>query len=340
MDSLALFHLGEFVPLYLRDCVHQLRLWSPIGKSRIFIVVEPVHRTPEGLPTPFWDELVNTYGVELCYTDELQPTEAHISFRQHYKGDTGFRNGYWRHVKERFFYMEELMRKERLSDMIAMEYDILLYGPIDVLSTLLRAYARGRITYAMDAHVRGHPGFLYLPCPEAAEHLAKFFLQLVAEPYDDMQTLALYREIYKGVVATLPLITPERNASISPRKSLVGLECAETEFLSNGFEEMGCLFDSLSVGQCIGGIDPRNSSGKATVGMINETALYSMEEMPFGWTKIMDLWIPVLDGKPLATMHMHSKALAPFLSDHNDMPKADYDIATLKASLEPNEKVI
>lgn len=302
------------------------------------MIIDPSHRAPDGNPTLFWKELQDRYGVELRFTDELEPTEAHKAFREHYKGDTEFRNGYWRHVKERFFFQEELMRKEGLNDMITMEYDILLYCPIEFISNRLRGYAKGRIAYGMDTDKRGHPGFIFFPSPDAAADLNNFFLNLVKSPFEDMQTLALYSDSNPDRVATLPLITPKRNASITPRKSLTNNTCEDTEFLCAGFKEMGCLFDSLSVGQCIGGIDPRNSKGRNTIGFINESALYSLEEMSFGWGKIGNLWLPILDGQPLVTIHLHSKALSCFLSDRNEMPTADYDIVALKASLEPNER--
>jgi hypothetical protein len=339
METLCLVHLGAYVPPYLKDCVHQLRLWSNPEKSRIFIILDPSHREPGGEPTPFWKELQAKYaGVHLRFTDELEPTEAHHAFRSNYKGDVAFRNGYWRHVKERFFFQEELMRKEGIADMITMEYDVLLYSPIEIIVPLLRSYARGRFCYAMDTTIRGHPGFMYIPCADTMRHLNMVFLELVNQPYEDMQTLAIYKVSHPQLVATLPLITPARNASVPVRSSLTGNTCENTDFLSTGFEEMGCLFDSLSVGQCVGGVDPRNTEGQLTIGMINETALYSLGEMSFGWTKIGDLWLPVLDRQPLVTIHMHSKALGQFLSDRPDVPKADYDIVALKASLEPNER--
>jgi hypothetical protein len=337
---ITLIHLGTAVPPYLKDCVHQLRLWSPASNSRIYIVLEPVHRDAAGQPPLFWASLVEQYAVELRYTDELEPTPEHIAFRNSYKGDTAFRKGYWRHVKERFFFMEELMIKEGLPDMIAMEYDVLLYSPIELVAGYIRQYAKGRLAFVMDTPLRGHPGFMFIGSQVVMHALNDCFMQLATKPFEDMHTLAIFKANYPDLVATLPVMTPQRHGLVSgPRRSTSGHECADHSFLSDGFEETSCLFDSLSIGQFLGGVDPRNSGGQHTVGYINETALYSPLEMEIAWAKVgPSLWIPMLDGAPLVTIHMHSKALAPFLSDRETVPMASADdVAAVWQTLEPNE---
>jgi hypothetical protein len=337
---LALIHLGEAEPPYLKDCVKQLRLWSPAaaGHARIYIVLEPVHRRADGQPTLFWHDLVEEYAVQLRYTDELGPTAEHLAFREKYKGDTTFRKGYWRHVKERFFFMEELMIKECLPDMIAMEYDIMLYSPIEYLAGHLRQYAKGRLAFVMDAESRGHPGFMFIGSQHVIHVLNDCFMQLATKPFEDMQTLAIFKSYYPDYVATMPVMTPQRRGT-GERKSLKGDVSANPSFLSDGFGELNILFDSLSIGQLLGGVDPRNSGGQKMVGYVNETALYSPLEMEIAWTRAGPLWIPLLDGVPLVTIHMHSKALAAFLSDRETVPMADYDVAAVQAGLEPNEGV-
>jgi hypothetical protein len=333
IPSIVLVHLGEFIPTYLRDCVHQLRIWSPSENSRIYIILEPFHRGK-----PFWTNLIESYDIHLCFTDELEKTTHHMAFLQRYKEDMSFRNGYWRHVKERFFYMEELMQKERLQDMIAMEYDVLLYTPVEKITDSLRSYANGRLCYAMDTDIRGQPGFMFIGSINSIRGLNIMIVSYATKSFSDMNILAFYKEYYPDNVATLPMITPARNVSISKRVSLNGHEVEDTSFLSDGFEDLGVLFDGSPIGQFIAGVDPRNPKSEYSIGMINEAALYSAKELELGWGKLDKKWIPILDGQLLITVHMHSKALAQFLSNRTDLPQADYDIATLKASLEPNEK--
>lgn len=330
MNSLLLVHLGESVPLYIKDCVHQLRLWNPIGELDIFIILDPYHKD-----NPFWASMKALYGVRLVYTDTLVARETHQQFLKHFCGDTQFRNGYWRHVKERFFFMEEVMLQFGLTNVVAMEYDILVYYKLAELYPRLASYCGSRLAMVMDNETRGHPGFLFMSGPGTIGLFNKFIMAMIKTPYEDMQLLSAYCETYRENVCFLPLITPARNASIPKRRSLCGETSESTDYLSEGFLELGVLFDSLVVGQAVGGIDPRNTNGIKTDGYENEEALYSIGEMPFEWKKD-GLWRPMLDSKVLVTIHMHSKALYPFLSDRMDAPSADYNVETLYKSLEQN----
>jgi hypothetical protein len=334
--SLALIHLGDSVPLYFRDCVHQLRLWNTPEALTIYAVLDPVHRGAD-----FWRDIERTYAVRFVYTDELQPSAAHQAFRQSFQGDMAFRKGYWLHVQERFFFLEELMRQRGIGDMIAMEYDVLCYAAVDLLQERLRAYTQ-RLSFVMDNATRGHPGFMFVPSPDS---LLSFLEFVVAKQIgsgrteSDMTLLARYVDECPDEVAFLPVITPDRNASRRPRQSLDEQHTeSDPQFLSAGFLELGCLFDSAVVGQFVGGIDPRNTGGQKIVGYLNEGALYCIQEMPLGFARQAGtgLWFPVLDGKPLATIHMHSKALSCFLSDRPEFPVADYNVEAVTSTLEPN----
>lgn len=330
--SILLVHLGESVPPYLQDCIHQLRLFNPPADARIVLVVEPCHAGLEP-----WRSLAETYAVELVFTDTLAPVAAHTAFRDHYRGDTEFRNGYWRHVKERFFYFEEAMRALGLQSAIAMEYDVLLYAPLADLLPKLLAYTADRIAMVMDNPTRGHPGFLVLPSPNAVATLNSYLADAAETPYDDMQLLANYAREHPEAVAFLPVLTPQRNSSKPTRTSLEGHRATNPAFLSAGFDAVSALFDSLVVGQYVGGIDPRNTDGKKVIHYENEGALYSIRELTFEWTRdAVGRWVPYIDGYPLATIHMHSKALSHFLSDRPTRPVGDYDVRDLTHSLDPN----
>lgn len=326
MASVILTHLGDSVPPYLRDCVHQLRLFNP--SVPVYVIANPVHTS-----SPFFLNLQTTYGVRLRFTDALAPTAQHTEFLANFKGDVAFRKGYWRHVKERFFFVEELMIQESLTDVISMEYDVLVYGDLTDLCRKLHGLPK-TLRYVMDNDTRGHPAFLYFPTLQAAQSLTTFFAAMAALPYEDMQTLSLYAKLFP--VQYFPVITEARNRAILCRKSREGHTTPNAAFLSQHSDELGSLFDSLVVGQWIGGIDSRNTGGAKIVNYENEGALYSIREMPFEWRREGTQWRPYLDGRPLFTIHVHSKALSSFLSDRTDPPTCDYDVAAIHAGLLPN----
>jgi hypothetical protein len=238
-------------------------------------------------------------------------------------------------VKERFFYVEELMAREGLIDSISMEYDILVYGSLEPVLKALRSSHR-TLRMVMDNPTRGHPGFLVVPTPEAIGHFNRFLVEILSTPFEDMQSLAFYKMKYPDLVHMLPVISEERRKSIPDRKPKGGGSFPDPWYLSQDSEHFGCLFDSLVVGQWLGGVDPRNSHGHKVSRYENEGALYSMKEMPFEWRKEDGLWKPYLDTRPLITIHCHSKALFSFLSDRDSMPTDDYDVAEIHKTLLPN----
>lgn len=332
--TVILAHLGESIPPYLKDCVHQLRLWN--FEMPIYCILD---RVQDG--RDFWTHLEAEYGLQLIYTDTLKPTPQHQQFRNTFKGDEAFRKGFWKHVKERFFYVEELIIQEGLSQVYMMEYDVLVYGSLADLTKRL-ATSHQTLRLVMDNQTRGHPGFVYIPRVEA---FTKFtvFLSVVSTlnmSLEDMQTIAVFIMNNKSDVHFLPAITEWRNRSIPNRTSRIGNKAdGYPHFLSEDSEALGCLFDSAVVGQWVGGIDSRNTNGMKISRFENEGALYSIREMSFEWRRdsgSSKLWRPYLDGRPLMTIHCHSKALSCFLSDRESMPTDDYDVAEVHKTLLPN----
>ena len=330
MNSLVLVHLGEGTPLYMNDCFHQLRLWNSPETLTIFLILDSFHR---GTPYP-WSPLTSNYDIQIIYTDELIATDHHQSFCKGTHADLQFRDGYWKFVKERFFFVEELMLQRGLTNVIMMEYDILIYTNLNNLIPALQAHTRGRLPMVMDNETRGHPGFLYFETIKPLHAFNMHLLYRLRSNKSDMELLCEFSQQYPEDVCFLPVLTPSKNSSIVPRKTQMGQVVANPFFLSDGFDILQCLFDSAVVGQAIGGIDPRNTNGANTIGYENENALYSLKEMRMEWQKNgSELWRPLLDGIPLVTIHMHSKALYPFLSDRSDMPKGDFNMGDLFQSL-------
>lgn len=322
MYSTILVHLGSSIPHYAPDCMKQLRLWNKPEELRIYFVIERHNMD-------FWQKLATDYSVELVYADTLEQTEHHQMFRMKYTGDKAFRNGYWQFVIERFFYMEEVMAKYSLHATILMEYDVLVYLPFAELVPRLITYTN-QLALVRDNETRAHPGFMFVSSTRIMAELNEFIACTQQNSYSDMDLLDIYSELYPTRVNYLPVISHRRNMTKFTRKSQDGHHgpMPSPIFLSSGHDILKCLFDSAVVGQWVGGIDTRNTADKGvfiTDAYENEGALYSMKEMPFEWKKINNLWVPYLDSEPLATIHVHSKALECFLSDRADVPRADYD---------------
>jgi hypothetical protein len=327
-NPIILTHLGESVPPYLEDCVKQIRLWNPLAV--IYIILDDCHKGQE-----FFTNLDDEYGVRLVFRSTLEQTPEHKYFLQNFKGDLVFRKGYWRHVKERFFLIQELMMKEDLTNVLAMEYDVLLYINIDSMIKELKDTKTMRMV--RDNDQRAHPAFLFIPTVESIKRFNNFLLSIIQSPLEDMQSLAAYAD-HSGAMKYFPVITEERNRSIKKRTSTQGHTSENPFYLSDEFSRFNMLFDSLTVGQWVGGIDSRNTGGHRVARYENESALYNINEMSFTWKKNPEtfLWQPYLDGILLATIHVHCKALSCFMSDRPDFPKDDYDVKEVNGGLLPN----
>jgi hypothetical protein len=327
MAALILTHLGESVPAYLADCVHQFRLWNK--DTPIYILLDASH-----LSNPFWTSLADKYAVKFCTTNSLSPTPHHVEFQNTYTGDVVFRKGYWKHVRERFYFVEECMIAHGLTHVISMEYDVLVYGSFDDLLAKLRTGPQ-TLRMVKDNCDRGHPAFLYIPQVSVIRDFNVFLSSINGSGLEDMQSLAFYSDLFE--VHYFPVLTAARRRLVDPRRSLTGHTAADCSFLSEDSEHFGVLFDSLVVGQWIGGIDSRNTGGAKITRYRNESALYTIQEMPFEWIQNGDrLWRPMLDGRPLMTIHVHSKALGCFLSDRASKPDDDYNVHELYRTLLPN----
>jgi len=327
-NSIVLTHLGESVPPYLVDCVKQIRLWNP--DAYVYLILDDCHKGQA-----FFTSLEDEYEVRLAFRSFLEQTPEHRYFLQNFKGDLVFRKGYWRHVKERFFLIQELMMKEDLTNILAMEYDVLLYINIDSMIKELKDSKHMRMV--RDNDQRGHPAFLFIPTAESIRKFNNFLCSIIDSHLEDMQSLAAYADHTKAM-KYFPVITEERNRSIKKRTSTQGHTSENPFYLSDEFRRFNMLFDSLTVGQWVGGIDSRNTGGNKIARYENESALYNINEMSFTWKKDPEsfLWQPFLDGCLLATIHVHSKALSCFMSDRSDYPKDDYDVVRINKGLLPN----
>lgn len=328
-NSIVLTHLGDSVPPYLRDCVKQIRLWNP--NAHIYVILDNCHKEEI-----FFTSLTDEYDVRLVFRSMLEQTSEHKYFLENFKGDLLFRKAYWRHVKERFFLIQELMMKEDLTNSIAMEYDVLLYINID---SMINESLKGSNNMRMvrDNDQRAHPAFLFIPTVESIRQFNNFLISIIHSPLEDMQSLAAYADD-SGAMKYFPVITEKRNKSITQRTSKQGHTSDNPFYLSDEFERFNMLFDSLTVGQWVGGIDSRNTGGHKIAKYENESALYNINEMSLSWKKDPKtfLWQPILDGYLLATIHVHSKALNCFMSDRPDFPKDDYDVGDINKGLLPN----
>lgn len=307
--SVVLVHLGTDQPEHLRDCIEQIRLWSDV---KIYLICYGVCSQ-----LPFFKKL----NVEMIYTCNLRKSEAHQKFLENYSGNLTFRNNYWRHVFERFFWIDNFLHKTDLTDILYLEYDVLMYyDPKIILDKLSKSHQT--IRFVRSEEERAHPATIYFPNKSQSKLLADFLGGYKGA--DDMVALKEFADA--ATVHYLPCL-PE---CCVERGSPVGFLGEEQKYLD-------VVFDSLVVGQYVTGVDVRNTGGVKMSGYVQEKAYYKFNDIPFSWKQDeKDRWFPVFGGVRLATIHVHSKATKCFMSCVKDEPTDNYCPLLLLKKLQPN----
>ena len=332
--SIILVHLGTDIPLYLDACLKQIRLWNSVENVAVYLVAfEELYE--------ILNPLCEKYSITFVRTSMLTPTENHSRFIRYLKNyDASFRNNYWRYVVERFFYMEEVMRAYNLSNVIHMEYDVMLYMDVSEFYPGVVTNIPG-MALAFDNDTQGYPSFIFINSIGALELLNGFITVNCNSGLTDMKLLSVFRWLYPNLLQSLPQIPvrPTEN-----RTTLSGTVSNEPPiYLANLFTELGCrIFDSIAIGQLIGGIDARNAEGAQVVEYENESAFYKVSEFGVRWNRCgLGRWFPETNaGQRIVNIHIHSKKLSYFLSDRADEPKCDYKDTPLYRIERPSIKKI
>jgi hypothetical protein len=315
--GIILVHLGHELPPYLDVCIQQIRIWSSLP---VYLVVfEEVK--------DYYIKTLTPYNVRIISTSELTPTQNHLYFLKAYTNyDKEFRDGYWLFVIERFYYMEEVMRLYKLDKAIHLEYDVMIYE--DVAKLYPKADIIKGLALAFDNDVQGYPSFIIINNLASLELLNGFMAINCNAGLTDMRLLSLFRKVYPHHMESLPQIPLSTYKGKPIRKSINDTEPeGSTAYLANKFEELGgYIFDSLAIGQYIGGVDPRNADGICIIEYKNESSFYTVDELNLGWKQdAKGRWyLESVEGHRVANIHIHSKRLSHFLSNRSDYPRCDY----------------
>ncbi len=311
MIALVFVHIGPALPPWLPSAVRQARRFHD---GPLLVAADAAALADA--PADF-----GALDVRAVPLEDLPRTAAHRHFRAINPLDTTFRDGFWTHTTERFFYLEALMRAESLGPVLHLEGDVLLYRAPEPLAPVLAAHYPG-LGVPFDHDTQAVAGAFYAAGPEALKPFNTFVARVLERPgmalANDMLLLATYGRRYgPRALEALPTIGDDYPDPLVNRKG----EAAEAPGrFSRHARAFGGLFDGNATGQYLTGVDPRNTDGRDTRGFINETAAFRADRYAFRWPvdahgrRYPEAVGPTGDVWPLITLHVHSKALAPHLS--------------------------
>lgn len=307
--GIILVHIGASLPTYITTALRQARLFNPT--TPIYLIAQE-----QALKDYTRQSEIEILPIS-C--ESLQPCAEHILFRNHSKLDHRFRNGFWNHATERFFYLYECMQQHNLSNIVHIENDVMLY--VDI-ATLLPTFQRlcPALGAIFDNEVRCIPSLMYISTSSALKPLIDHIsaLSKSKKTYTDMESIAHYRAAYGAdAVTALPIIMPEYLEHNSLASS-TGHRSSRPQMFCEHAVAFNSIFDGAALGQYLGGIDPRN--GISTPGFINESCLFNPALITLTWQQDeQKRYIPyACYGNTtlwrINNLHIHSKHLELFTS--------------------------
>lgn len=306
---------GHFMLVYIGqlrefvyDCVKQIKLWNPTSTIHLCINNND-HNKPyiEGLKE----------DVNFIYIEDLEMTYQHKIFVQRYTNTS--MNCFWKYTMERFFVVEEAMRKLNLKNVFHLEIDNMIYFKVDEI--LEKCKSIDKILIPSDSERRYIAGTCFINNPDSLNMLNRYFTEYCINK-DEMHSIMSFTKIYNEV-DTWPVLPPGDNTRLiyEDRRHCVD----DIKRISKYSELFGGVFDAAAVGQFFGGIDPIHQKTNSD-GFVNKDSIFGIDRAKFRWEKVNDLQrlnISV-DGEewyPIYNLHIHNKNLKRWLSDIPEMTK-------------------
>lgn len=276
--NLVLIHLGGEIPSYFWTTLSQVK---KCFTGNIYTI------------TPEWDDRLDgtkwTRQSSLAENKELNEFNS-VSWMKEIYGD------FWSVTFARLYYLEALMKRQNLSEVVHIENDVLIYT--DFAKIPFKKVYEGKVAVNPIGEKYDAFACVYVDSWEPMHKLNQELLRLLA--LGNNYLMELIGESMVNEMLLLRLISKLERDYIAYLPSLP----------ENYIPELGYLFDPASYGQFIGGTGSNNTGwtgdhhyiGRA----INENKISV-------FPKLSELECPVVvdkDGNyPIANLHIHSKEL-------------------------------
>lgn len=263
--SIVFVHIGNTLPSYIDIdvAIDQARLFN----KDIDIYLIANESALKGY---------NKDGVRIITCESLKKSKQHEVFLK----ESNFAQGFWRYTIERFYYIDELVSKYDLSNVIHLEYDNLLYVDLkEILPVFTKNYLGMGAILSHDS--RAVPGLVYFSGKKSTKHFTCFLSGCCEKKLNDAKSIALYKDLYpKEVIDFLPILTKEYADSHS-LKTKTGITTKDKSRYYSNIDVFNSIFDGQAIGVYFGGQDPRN--GKSFPGQINILHTFNPAELEYEW---------------------------------------------------------
>ena len=306
----VLVYLGQLRD-YIYECVKQIRLWNPI--TDIYLCVNNHEQNKQFLDS------VKEFNVIVSYIEELDRTNSHQEFDKRYT-NMGI-NGLWKYSMERFFVVEECMRKYNLRNIFHLEIDNLVYFKVEEL--LEKCKYINKILITSDSERRYIAGTCFINNTDSLSVLNKFFTENCINK-DEMHSIMDFTRSGFSEVETWPVLPSGDITHViyEDRRHLID----DINRMNKYSEHFSGCFDAAAAGQYFFGIDKFIHNPNNTDGFVNKDSMFGIDRCWFRWSKVdglqrLNMSVDKEHWYPLMNIHVHNKTLSRGLSDQVEMTK-------------------
>lgn len=325
MTNLIQIHIGKELPEYIYDSLYQSLLVNTNVIIYVLVDATLVNECNEKISlfnlSPNCIKVVPlTLLTQIASDGKIDKYAKYME--KFAKESMTFRDSFWISTTARFFYIEEFMRQENLTETFHIENDVMLYEDLNKIKDTLN---KESLYMIQDNITRVVPSILYIPNVDELSSMNDFILNKIRDSnvfLNDMNLLGMY-----------------------PKKELFPFHFNTTSKY---------IFDGAAIGQYLGGVDPNNLPKKSTPRQellkcinnpskffvnetsdfkINDTMLFFRKNVVIKNNKEIDLIYgkEELDSgikiKQICNLHVHSKQLYQFSSvfdiKYNDIITGD-----------------
>jgi len=284
---LTVIYLGKKLPRYVLKNLEYLR--ATFDECEIFFISDSI---------PSIDKAAKT-GVKTWLAPN--PDEQWSDVREQLNHPMSFRQGFWFKTLARFFVLNSFMQAHRDESCLQIEADVFLFQdfPISKFFNL-----DAEIAFPMESSDMGIASLLYLKDHKSAQSLTDFAMNAIqSDPQiTDMSLLGRIAHSRKLKFVPLPTL-PESLQGALNQPEAIDLVCQNT-LCDTG------VFDGITIGQYLLGVDPRNSRGKLILHRVQPTHAINPQKLCLTWDgdKNLSLWAPNGNSQ-IYNLHNHAKDL-------------------------------
>lgn len=328
--SLAFIHIGQKIPSYIFTCLQQARFTNPDCEIYFLIEEKAFKHLVESQ-----DSFIKSQNITLVNLREIDKSAEHELFSRFSRFNLTFRNGFWNHASERFFFLYDFILSHNLRNVFQIETDVMLYQNLEFVLPIMISLNM-KLAAPFEWENRCIPSIVYIKTPLDLKEYITYAVELYrTSPNDlnpdiflnDMCSLGSFREKYgEEKISVLPTIMPDYHEVSSSISVSFHRREATLKFLSSNSAYFDAyLFDAATLGIYANGYDRRNDPSSKQ-GTIHHLSYFDPSQFKLRWEKTENKGlVPILEFEnkkyKVVNLHFHSKLPHGFAS-YNRKPSS------------------